>query len=117
MLMCTQHMLRRSVLEALDGNSQTIPHEHIAHCLNVLRDDIICNADDTPRYTGRLNQQASADHPTSGVGQTRLCRNWEHLERWAQEHSACYKPINMSDANFPPIERYKYCPNGKKLWP
>ena len=116
-LIRTQHILRRSTLEAFDGKSQTIPHEHIAHCLDVLRDDVMCNADDTPRYTGRLNQQKSVEHPTSGVGQTRLCRDWTQLEQWAGEHSACYRPINMGDAKFPPIERYKFCPNGEKLWP
>ncbi len=110
-------MLRRSILETFDSKVQTIPHEHLAHCLDILRDDIMCNADDTPRYTGRLNQQASAEHPVSGVGQTRLCRDWNLLEQWAHEHSACYKPINSSDAGFPVIERYKFCPNGERQWP
>ena len=77
----------------------------------------MCNADDTPRYTGRLNQQASAKRPTSGIGQFRMCRDWSKLEQWAVQHSACYKAINNSDAGFPPIERYKFCPNGERLWP
>ena len=64
----------------------------------------MCEADDTPRYTGRVNQQASAEHPTSGVRQTRMCRDWSQLERWAVAHSGCYKAINFSDGS-PPIER------------
>ena len=76
----------------------------------------MCDADDTPRYTGRVNQQASAEHPTSGVGQTRMCRDWGQLENWAVGHSACYKAINFTD-EFSPIERYKFCPNGERLWP
>ena len=76
----------------------------------------MCDADDTPRYTGRVNQQASAEHPTSGARQTRMCRDWSYLVNWAVEHSACYKAINLSDVDFPPIERYKFCPNGEIPW-
>ena len=77
----------------------------------------MCNADDTPRYTGRLNQQASAKHPISGIGQTRKCKDWGKLHEWAIQHSACYKPINFDDPDFPLKERYKFCPNGEKMWP
>ena len=77
----------------------------------------MCNADDTSRYTGRKNQQASARHPISGIGQMRKCRDWGELREWAMEHSACYKAINFDDPDFPPQERYKFCPNGGKLWP
>lgn len=110
------HILRKSILEAFDGHLK-LPREHVAHCLDVLRGVIMCDADDTPRYTGRINQQAFAEHPTSGVGQTRMCRDWSQLEKWAVEHSACYKAFNFNDPEFPPIERYKFCPNGEKLWP
>ena len=77
----------------------------------------MCNADDTPRYAGRLNQQASAKHPISGIGQVRLCKDWSTLRNWAIEHSACYRAVNVDDPDFPLIERYKFCPNGEKLWP
>lgn len=110
-------MLRRSTLQAFDGKPQSLPLRHVAHCLNVLREDVMCNADDTPRYTGRRNQEAFAKHPSSGIGQARLCRDWGKLEQWAVEHSACYKAINTGDPEFPPIERYKFCPNGERLWP
>ena len=110
-------MLRHSTLEAFDGNNQTLAREHVAHCLNTLREEVMCNADDTPRYTGRVNEQASAEHATSGIGQTKMCRDFNQLEQWAVEHSACYKPIDVYNDSFPRIERYKFCPNGEKLWP
>lgn len=109
-------MLRKSTLEAFDGKEQELTREHVVHCLDVLRELVMCDADDTPRYTGRLNQQASAEHPTSGIGQIRMCRNWNELETWAVGHSACYRAINYGDEAFPTTERYKFCPNGEKPW-
>lgn len=73
----------------------------------------MCNADDTPRYTGRLHEQASADRPASGVGQPRMCRDWGQLVKWAVENSACYKHIETTVIE----ERYKFCPHGEILWP
>jgi len=77
----------------------------------------MCNADDTPRYTGGVNQQASAEEPISGAGQMRLCKDWNKLREWATEHSACYKSINLDDPEFPSTERYKFCPDGEQVWP
>ena len=76
----------------------------------------MCDPDDTPRYTGRLHQQANAEHPESGVGQIRMCKDWEQYQKWAIDHSACYKAINFSNPNFNPKDRYKFCPNGEILW-
>jgi hypothetical protein len=109
-------VLRQSILEAYDSIPQTEPREHVTHCLNNFREDIVCNADDTPRYSGRVNQQASAKHPVSGIGQTRLCKDWGRLRQWAIDHTACYKAVNRGDPDFPPLDRYKFCPNGRKLW-
>lgn len=87
------------------------------YCLDSFREDIICNADDTSRYTGRVNQQVSAADPVSGIGQTRLCKDWSMLRQWANEHSACDKGVNMEDPDFLSVERYKFCPNGERFWP
>jgi hypothetical protein len=76
----------------------------------------MCNADDTPRYTGSLNAEAGKEHPTSGIGQAKMCNSWDKLYNFAVENSACYKPVNTSDPDFPVIERYKFCPDGKILW-
>ena len=110
-------MLRKSTLEAFDGKSQSLPRFHITHCLDALRDDVICNADDIPRYTGRRNEQASVERPISGIGQARMCKDWSKLKDWAVKHTACYKNIHSHDWDFPPAERYKFCPDGQTLWP
>lgn len=76
----------------------------------------MCNADDTPRYTGALNSEVGKEQPTSGVGQERMCNDWNKLLDWATENSACFKGINETTPNFPTIERYKFCPDGRVLW-
>ncbi|KAL8688493.1 MAG: hypothetical protein Q9218_005612 [Villophora microphyllina] len=52
--------VRQLVLEFDRGLDQSEPTEHILHCLDALRQDIICYADDTPRYTG-LQPQGRSD--------------------------------------------------------
>jgi hypothetical protein len=116
LLTSDQKVLRETLFQAYDGKPLSYPLEHTAHCLNVLRDDVMCNSDDTPRYTGRFNAEKGKEHPTSGVGQVRMCNDWNKLRAWANEHSGCYKPINKSNPDFPTIERYKFCPDGKVLW-
>ncbi|MCJ1451722.1 hypothetical protein MMC28_002062 [Mycoblastus sanguinarius] len=97
--------LHQSLIESRDGLPQSTPLRHSIHCLNALRLDVICNADDTPRYTG-------LDQPSrfSGLGQVRQCRDWNRLEAWAEEHTACFRYINSTDPNFDTLERYKFCP-------
>lgn len=84
---------------------QSYAFEHILHCTDTLRLDIICNADDTPRYTTRdLNL-------SSGMGQHRWCRDWSKLEKWADDNSACYHYYNYSTNTYPDQrERFVYCP-------
>ncbi|TAQ84694.1 hypothetical protein B7494_g6983 [Chlorociboria aeruginascens] len=105
------------MLQAYNEEPIQSPREHTLHCLNILREAIVCDADDTPRYTGRLNDQAEEEHPTSGVGQVRTCKDWSKLVDWANKNSACFKAINYSNPDFPNIDRYKFCPDGRVLWP
>jgi hypothetical protein len=114
--MYRQDLIRRSIHHAYDSKPLIIPFEHVSHCLNVLREEVMCNADDTPRYTGSLNAEAGKESPTSGIGQQKMCNDWDKLFDFAVEHSACYKPVNTSDPEFPVIERYKFCPDGKVMW-
>ena len=97
-------MLYRSITETRDGRAQSSPIGHSIHCLNALRQDVICNADDTPRYTG------FQPHKSSGLGQFRQCKDWSRLEAWAEERTACYRYINNTDPDFDTLERYKFCP-------
>ena len=68
------------------GFQLTAPVYHSYHCLDALRMEVLCNADDTPRYTG-MNQENKA----SGTGQSRMCRDWSQLESWATTNSACWR--------------------------
>lgn len=76
------------------------------HCLDKLRQDVLCYADDTPMYT---STNVVAD---SGDGQTRQCRDWSKLEQWAVDNTACYVHINETTGVDNMLERFKYCPKG-----
>ncbi|KAL9012797.1 MAG: hypothetical protein Q9173_002461 [Seirophora scorigena] len=79
--------------------------EHMFHCLDALRQDVMCYADDTPRYTDKTH--------ISGVGQRRPCRSWSLLNAWAAERNACWRYTGSHLAmNMSTLERYRYCPAG-----
>jgi len=84
---------------------QTFPFEHIMHCVDALRLEIICQADDTPRYSTADNKLGS------GIGQYRQCKDWSKLESWAQDNSACFRYFNYSaNSMFDQRERFVFCP-------
>ncbi|KAJ6035867.1 hypothetical protein N7540_000146 [Penicillium herquei] len=94
------------------GLPQRIAFSHILHCLDQLRQDVVCNADDTPRYAGT----PSPDRPPgTGAGQIRMCKDWAQLERWARKRTACFKHEDEVPGRM--IDRFKFCPDGKVLWP
>ena len=94
-----------------DEVPQSVHFTHVNHCLDAIRQDIICNADDTPRYTGFVNGP-----PSSGLGQIHMCRDWERLEQWAQEHSACYRYAPVETPEGIPLESFKHCRDGSRPW-
>ena len=57
--------------------------EHDMHCFDTLRQHIMCMSDDTLLH--------STGHRDAGVNQTRMCRDWDALRRWATERTACYR--------------------------
>jgi hypothetical protein len=94
-----------SLLEFRDGHTQSRTWHHIAHCLDALRRQILCDADDTPRATERRVEVVS------GLGQDRVCRDWGELENWAKAHTACYKrPEKPEDETG--LKRFMHCPEG-----
>ena len=63
----------------LDGDSVHDRHGHITHCINYLRQAIMCTADLT------------LEHGTeffSGEGVLHQCRDWESVMRYLQDHRA-----------------------------
>ena len=95
-----------------DEVPQSVHFTHVNHCLDAIRQEFMCNADDTPRYTGFIH-----DAPSSGLGQVRMSRDWERLEKWAEEQSACYRyePTETLE-NGVTLSSFKHYPNGSKPW-
>ncbi|KAL4939578.1 hypothetical protein BDV06DRAFT_34199 [Aspergillus oleicola] len=94
-----------SLSEYRDNKTQSRSWHHVAHCMDALRRQILCDADDTPRATERRKEVLS------GVGQYRQCRDWKKLEEWAMGHTACYRRPEGGDDGLPVIERFKHCPD------
>ena len=103
-------------MELTAGKETTWAVEHVGHCLHVLREDVMCNADDTPRYTGSLHTQKNfaANRVSSGTGQVKMCKDFNKLHAFGVEHSACYQR-NFSHEE-PLLDRYKHCPHGSQPW-
>lgn len=86
-------------MELKRGNELSGNFAHITHCLDALRQEVICNADDTPRWSGY-------GHRITGAGQNRMCRDWSKLANWAKDYPACWGETD----NESPEERLSFCP-------
>lgn len=95
-------------MEYRNGLPQSRNYRHIIHCLDALRRDVLCNADDTPRLT------SNNSIPETGHGQSRTCRSWDKLNDWAKQYNSCYRYINETQTpdEFPQIQRFVWCPEG-----
>ena len=109
-------MIRDTVNDAYDGRELQWDQHHLMHCLEYLLQNVMCYADETLLYVGRVNANVHADHPMGGLGSRRMCRDWNKLQAWAAERSACYEPYSGDDPNVSEIDRYKFCPDGSKPW-
>ena len=94
------------------GKTPNIRFGHIRHCLDSLRQEIICHADDSPMPgVGRPN--------AAGYGVERTCRSIEKLKEWSQapERNACFR--QLSDFRPVPydIERFAYCAEDSEYRP
>ncbi|ORY10110.1 hypothetical protein BCR34DRAFT_464401, partial [Clohesyomyces aquaticus] len=59
-----------------DGDGD-VKWDHAVHCLDSLRQAVMCRADDT--------LLATRDGNVFGDGQERVCRDWEGLRGWVEE--------------------------------
>ena len=108
-------VFRDLIIETRDKKPSSWSHEHLTHCLLSLREDVICNADDFPLYTGRLNDERFNMITNPGVGDTRMCRSWDRLQEFVLANTACWDP-RASDEGAPTLDDYKSCPDGSKPW-
>ena len=105
--------LHLTLREYRDGLPQSHTFEHSNHCLDWLRGDVMCRADDTPLYTTRSMV------PENGIGQSRQCRDWSKLETWARKHHSCYRygDFVVEDKLPSQLGRFKYCPSDSPYLP
>ncbi|KAI1481086.1 hypothetical protein F4774DRAFT_375499 [Daldinia eschscholtzii] len=94
-----------SIQQYRTNRKQTISYPHILHCLDSLRVETMCAADDTLRYVP-LN---SVHGFRPGDGQQRKCRDWNKLQEFAESHNPCYRYLQPGNATFSNLERFKFC--------
>jgi len=108
-LHCTK-TIHTSLMEFKLGKPRTYPFDHNIHCLDIWRQEIICNADDTPLY----HSPTDKGFVGIGDGQQRQCKDWSKLESWADEYNACYRyhnhTVNTMDDQL--AARFSFCPPG-----
>jgi hypothetical protein len=59
---------------------QTVEWAHAHHCLDSLRQAVLCQADSTLLYTDNWGL-------SFGDGQEKMCRDWKSLANWAGENA------------------------------
>ena len=96
-------MIRKAIVSKHNGSNQTFNLHHIYHCLDGLRQDIMCTADDTP-------MPAPVAHHL-GDGQVRQCRDWNKLIAWATrpDQHACYDFDDYRESTNT-LELFAFCP-------
>ncbi|KAL7620933.1 hypothetical protein AAE478_008244 [Parahypoxylon ruwenzoriense] len=102
-----------SIQQYRTNKTQTIDYAHILHCLDSLRVETMCTADDTLRYVP-LN---SAHGFRPGDGQKRMCRDWNRVEEFVRAHDPCYQYLRPGDKDLSNLERFKFCPAESEYLP
>ncbi|KAJ5721761.1 uncharacterized protein N7483_009695 [Penicillium malachiteum] len=98
-------VMRRTYHQLWAGEEASIPSDHIEHCLDSLRQDLMCKADDTPMPSLKL-------YNGGGEGQAMQCKDFDKLVAWTQapERNACYKRLTDYQVIVHSVERYAFCP-------
>ena len=78
--------IRTMVSDILDGKQVHNVPCNLNHCYDALRQSIMCRADATPLYVPK-------DTFFAGDGQHRQCGDWEALQEWVIQHTACYNSV------------------------
>ena len=86
------HCLRSIVkkLAALDSGSTAVKDfGHVEHCLNYLRQTLLCRADGHLESGDYTKQDFDVDR----VGDTRVCRDWSEAITWIDNENGKSPPI------------------------
>ena len=105
LLTSQQKIMRRAFVDLQRGNPEIINGHHIHHCLDALRQDIMCTGDDTPMPT-------VLEKDKIGDNQVRMCRSFDKLVGWSQalERNACYRRLTDYRWVHHKLERFAFCP-------
>ena len=98
--------LRRYVTDFQRGLPETLNGIHAQHCLDTLRQSVMCRADDTLMPTSDDTSFAIGDHEVI------MCRDFDALSKWAlaPERNACHRALSDFRPIHHSIERYAFCP-------
>ena len=104
--------MRKAYADLERGYTPQIHPWHVYHCFDALRQDIMCNADDTPMPMTDLPNKV-------GNAQVRMCRNFDDLIKWTREpeRHACYHRFTDYSSVKNKIEMYSYCPEDSPYYP
>lgn len=72
-------MLRSSLWHYRNQEEQTIPWDHIGHCLDMIRQTLMCNLDTTLMWL--------RDENTFADGQLHVCKDFWGLHQWINERA------------------------------
>lgn len=85
-----QNMVRKGLYGEVDWTDKDdmTGISHLDHCIDIIRQNLQCNADVTPLtwirdpVDGRAKEVAEVIH---------TCRDWDRLQEWALEHKVWHK--------------------------
>ncbi|KAF2188670.1 hypothetical protein K469DRAFT_565699, partial [Zopfia rhizophila CBS 207.26] len=102
-------LIRKAIVAYQHGEEFRLSVDHIFHCLDGLRQDIMCTADDTP-------MPAPVEHKV-GDGQIRRCRDWNKMAAWATrpDQNACHRFDDYREATNT-LELFAFCPEGSPYY-
>ncbi|PNP51747.1 hypothetical protein THARTR1_07516 [Trichoderma harzianum] len=77
------YLLQSDLFEALEANI-TEPHSHTLHCLDYLRESILCTSDSTLEPFKPKFDSAADRKGVDGYGTPHQCRDFGKLRNWAE---------------------------------
>lgn len=101
-------IIRKTFWEAIHrADKYTFNPPHAGHCIDMMRQYVMCKADNTPLYL--------FGDDTAGDEQYRKCNDWNALKDFATDNSACYRdtPLDVDRTKFPLGAHFGYCDGGK----
>ncbi|KUJ09336.1 uncharacterized protein LY89DRAFT_657675 [Mollisia scopiformis] len=106
-------LIRRSLSDYRQDKPQSLPKHHINHCLESMRQYVMCKASDLPIAAIEGKTDASRDE------QQRQCRSWDALVEWSTdpEREACWAMVDEYKTTIHNVEKFAYCKEESRYYP